>query len=162
MPVENFDAQMRFLKDQGGVVALKELMSGSPESTGGITCAVTFDDGYASVYDNAFPILGRLGLAATVYLTTAAIGDNAVGHSSANAGLYPCEPMLTWPLVRELDRGGITIGSHLSHHKDLTQLSRQQAIFELVSSRDAIELRTGSPCKDLSYPWGRTSRQVVT
>jgi len=162
VPAKNFDAQMRFLKDQAEVVALQELLSGAPSSSGSLTCAVTFDDGYASVYDNAFPILRSLGLTATVYLTTAAIGDNGVRHSSADAGLYPGEPTLTWPLVRELGSGGVTIGSHLSHHKDLTQLSPSQAILELVSSRAAIERRSGSPCRDLSYPWGRTSLQVVT
>lgn len=156
-----FEAQMRLLKDRARVVPLLELLSGPSASGGNPACAVTFDDGYASVYDNAFPIMRSLGLPATVYLTTGAIGDNGVRRSSSDAGLYPGEPMLTWSLVRELENGGITIGSHLSRHKDLTRLNREQAILELISSRDAIEHRIGSPCRDLSYPWGRTSAQVV-
>jgi len=161
VPVEAFEAQMRFLIEHGRVAGLKELLSGTLSTVSGITCALTFDDGYASIYDHAFPILRTLGLPATVYLTTSAVGADVSPHSPAGMGLYPEEPMMTWGMVRELSKGVFTIGSHLNHHKDLTGLNRCEGIIELLSSREAIERNTGSSCKDLSYPWGRTSPQVL-
>ena len=36
---------------------------------------ITFDDGYQSVYDEAFPVLQRYGMSATVFLT---VGDTGM------------------------------------------------------------------------------------
>lgn len=158
--IENFAAQMQFLKDRAQVVALAQLLSPQPLPQG-ITCSVTFDDGYAAVYDHALPVLRSLGLTATVYLTAAAVGDENANGCLKDPGLFPEQPMLTWPQVRDLDRNGIRIGSHLNRHVDLTRLSREPALVELTSSRKRIEDHTGSHCSDLSYPWGRTSPQVA-
>jgi peptidoglycan/xylan/chitin deacetylase (PgdA/CDA1 family) len=158
--VESFAAQMRFLKDRAQVVALAQLLSPQP-SPQGIMCAVTFDDGYAAVYDYALPVLRNLGLSATVYLTAAAVGDESANGCAQDPGLLPKQPMLTWAQVRDLVRNGIRIGSHLNRHVDLTRLRREPALMELTSSRKRIEHHTGSHCPDLSYPWGRTSPQVA-
>jgi peptidoglycan/xylan/chitin deacetylase (PgdA/CDA1 family) len=70
MPVDTFEQQMRFVAQRHRVVSLSELMvhlqSGSPETV----LALTFDDGYRDNYQNAFPILQRYGLPATIFLTT--------------------------------------------------------------------------------------------
>jgi peptidoglycan/xylan/chitin deacetylase (PgdA/CDA1 family) len=40
--------------------------------------AITFDDGYRSVYEHAFPILQEKGATATVYIISEAIGDSTM------------------------------------------------------------------------------------
>lgn len=40
------------------------------------TAAITFDDGFQSVYDVAFPILKRMGLPATVFVVTGLVGTD--------------------------------------------------------------------------------------
>src|SRR5213078_60716 len=57
------------------VVPLDALERGAP---GDRAVVITFDDGYASVYANAFPRLRRLGLPATVYLTTDVVDNRAL------------------------------------------------------------------------------------
>jgi CelD/BcsL family acetyltransferase involved in cellulose biosynthesis len=68
-----FEQQMRFVARHYRVVSLSELMSrledGSPEPV----VAITFDDGYQDNYHNAFPILQRYDLPATIFLTTGGI-----------------------------------------------------------------------------------------
>ena len=77
-PVEPrvFQKQMEFLKDCYNVVELQDLVTRSqqgklPERA----VAITFDDGYRDNYDYAFPILKKLGLPATIFVATAAVGN---------------------------------------------------------------------------------------
>ena len=122
------------------------------------TCAVTFDDGYASVHEHALPILEKYRFPASLYITTGLVGERAGRMSDADAGLLPGLPMLTWPQIRGLQRAGFMLGTHLVHHRDLTMLSREEAVAELKSSRNAIERHTDKECLDFAYPWGSASK----
>ena len=69
-----FEQEMRFLARHYKVVSLREVakrlsQGGPPEPV----VAVTFDDGFQDNYRNAFPILQRYGLPATIFLTTGSI-----------------------------------------------------------------------------------------
>jgi peptidoglycan/xylan/chitin deacetylase (PgdA/CDA1 family) len=70
--VSAFAEQMTFLKDHYQPITLSALLScvddARPPPRGAIV--VTFDDGFADNYYNAFPILRRLGIPATIFLPT--------------------------------------------------------------------------------------------
>lgn len=70
MPVEVFERQMRYLARRYKVVSMSGLLahlaSGCPDSV----MVITFDDGYRDNYENAFPVLQRYGMPATIFLTT--------------------------------------------------------------------------------------------
>ncbi len=73
----NFGQQIEALKHERTIVPLSwmisELRRGHlPEGT----AAVTFDDGYADVMRNGFPILENLNCPATIFLVTGAIGSS--------------------------------------------------------------------------------------
>jgi peptidoglycan/xylan/chitin deacetylase (PgdA/CDA1 family) len=72
----NFDAQMRHLARHYQVMPLSQIVArlraGAPLPPR--ACAITFDDGYADNYQLAYPILKRLGLPATFFLTTGFVG----------------------------------------------------------------------------------------
>lgn len=73
VPPRLFERQIDFLRRYYNIVPLERLSEpGCPERS----AVVTFDDGYRSVYTNAFPVLARQGLPATFYVATAAL-DNA-------------------------------------------------------------------------------------
>jgi peptidoglycan/xylan/chitin deacetylase (PgdA/CDA1 family) len=74
-PVNIFARQMQYLAETYHVISLEEAVeritaNDLPESA----IVITFDDGYRDNYLQAFPILKRLGLSATVFLATGAIG----------------------------------------------------------------------------------------
>lgn len=84
-----FDRQMRFIKKHFEVVKLSEgikrLYRGEIERP---TIAVTFDDGFRNNHDVAFPILKRLGVPATIFLTTGLIdSDDTVWFCRVNDAL---------------------------------------------------------------------------
>lgn len=153
---ENFRRQMSWLSYYAAVLDLDSVVKGEwIPSPSGLVCAITFDDGYASVYRSAFPILRELRLAATVYLVVEAIGETRRRSSNEFDGLYPDEDMLTWSEVKEMQGGGLHFGSHLLRHHDLTSLPAEEAEEQLKRSKQQIEERLGVPCTSFCYPWGR-------
>ena len=75
VPRERFAWQMRWLADHYTLVSLGEfadrLAAGGPLRW---VAAVTFDDGYAGVFEHALPILRELRVPATVFLVARAAG----------------------------------------------------------------------------------------
>ena len=95
VPPELFELQMGYLATSARVVAIEQLLFGQP-AAGEIPCAITFDDGYANVYEHALPILRKYGFPALVYVTTGLIGETSPHTSDEDPGVYPGHLMLTW------------------------------------------------------------------
>ena len=66
---------LRYLSSRYRVVPLAELLESVPEEP---TVAITFDDGFRSVHDNAWPLLRERGIPATCYLTTSVISNDTL------------------------------------------------------------------------------------
>ena len=77
---ETFDLHMRFLKSRFRVIPLEqgfeflEQKNNVSVANKKPLCAITFDDGWRDVYENAYPLLARHELPATVFLPTGYIG----------------------------------------------------------------------------------------
>ncbi len=79
------------------------------------------------------------------------------------AGAPGDEPFfLTWDQVRELDRGGMSVGSHTCSHKILTQIGDEEARRELRLSREKLEAELGRPVASLAFPNGDYSPAHMT
>jgi len=65
-----FNQQMGFVARHYKVVTLGELLAHLESESTEPVVAITFDDGYEDNYQNAFPVLQRYGLPATIFLTT--------------------------------------------------------------------------------------------
>jgi len=162
LDVISFRRQMEWLARNGAVVDLPDLIAGRwPQSTSDLTCAITFDDGYACVYENALPVLQEFGMSATIYLMTSGISSSVAFSSDSFPGLYSDERMLTWQQVRSLHEQRVAIGSHLVHHEDMSRLSRMRAEEELRDSKRVIEDRLGTTCNRFAYPFSHFTSEAV-
>ncbi len=114
--------------------------------------AITFDDGYQSVFDEAFPVLRRYNMTATVFLT---VGEKrGAGHDGRLPSLEG-RPMLSWNEIREMLGYGIAFGAHTLTHPDLTRLTSEQAEIEIYESKAIIEDELNTPVNCFAYPYGR-------
>ena len=67
---QNFSRQMEYLHRNFKVVSLTQAAEDLRENRiNEPTAVITFDDGYQNVCDVAYPLLSRLGLPATVFLS---------------------------------------------------------------------------------------------
>jgi peptidoglycan/xylan/chitin deacetylase (PgdA/CDA1 family) len=97
MPFQMFRAHLESLRRRFDLVDLEDVAA----APGRGRLALTFDDGYRGVYDNAFPLLREWGIPATIFLVTDRIGSS--------------EPLWWDKLLRAVEwlRGGIISGEGL-------------------------------------------------
>jgi len=95
--------------------------------------AITFDDGYQSVYTQAFPILQRYGFSATVFLT---VGEKGNRRPPERLPSIEGRSMLSWGEIKEMHRWGITFDAHTLTHPDLTRLALERVTAEICNSKD--------------------------
>jgi peptidoglycan/xylan/chitin deacetylase (PgdA/CDA1 family) len=144
---EVFRTQMRFLSKSGyQTCTLSQACSilDSSEPTGR-KVVVTFDDGYSNFYMHAFPILQEFGFTATMFLPTAFIGEAEQQFKGRDC--------LTWSNVREMQKFGISFGSHTVSHPQLYGLNRTDIERELTDSKKAIDDNTGYATESFAYPY---------
>ncbi len=120
--------------------------------------AITFDDGLASVAEEALPLLARRGHVATVFVVPSRVGsDNAWPGQPAG---IPTLPSMGWGELEALCEAGWEIGSHSLTHARLTAVSDAQLEEELGGAHQAILERIGAPPAVLAYPYGQVDDRV--
>lgn len=71
------------------------------------------------------------------------------------------ELILSWSEIREMSSDGISFGAHSVNHPILTNMPLEQAILEIIQSRNDIEGRLGQAITIFSYPDGAFSPELV-
>jgi peptidoglycan/xylan/chitin deacetylase (PgdA/CDA1 family) len=118
---------------------------------------ITFDDGYETVYEEAFPVLQCYGLSATVFLT---VGEKEEANPVHLLPSLNGRSMLSWNEIKEMNRWGITFGAHTLTHPDLTRLSLERVEVEIYDSKAIIEDALGVPVTSFAYPYGRYNYRI--
>ena len=106
---------------------------------------ITFDDGYVSNYELAYPLFQKYNLKATIFVIASRMGADNVEF-----------PHFSWEEAREMERSGlIDIESHSFTHPDFSRLSYAQTVVEMRLSKFAIESNLGKKCRYFAYPYGK-------
>lgn len=142
-----FRRHVDWLQGQGRIVGLGDALSGADGLEADRSFVLTFDDGYADFYENAFPLLRERRIPFTLYLTT--------GHIETGEPLHEGDRPLTWDMVSEMVESGlVTVGAHTHSHRDLRGLSLADVRAEVDRSNGLIEARTGRKARHFAYPKG--------
>lgn len=136
-----FDSQMKYLVDNGyKTISAEELVNGLLNHTDlGRAAVVTIDDGYADVYQYAYPVAQKYNIILNLMIPT---------------GLLDNPGYLTWKELSEMVNSGTVFAydhtwSHYPPRGDLEKLK-----WEIVTAKNQLEEHLGKPVKLFSYPFG--------
>jgi peptidoglycan/xylan/chitin deacetylase (PgdA/CDA1 family) len=151
VPSDEFAAQMEALKAAGWhAVTMDQLEAywkrGVPLGPGK-PVVLTFDNGYASQYENALPTLKRLGW----------VGNENIQLS----GLPPSQGGLTDAQVRGLIAAGWELDTQGISHADLITLDAAQLKYQVATARQTLQKRYGVPVNWFCYPSGHYNATVI-
>lgn len=144
-----FAAQMEWLHANGyRAVLLQELAQFGGHD--GKTVVLTFDDGYASFLDYAFPLLREYGFKAHL---------NIIGkHVGSFMDFGGNRPLLSWDEYRYLLGSGlVSLGCHSYNlHNSGGVLAATGEVLEkdLAQFQDTLRKETGSSTEVLAWPFG--------
>jgi peptidoglycan/xylan/chitin deacetylase (PgdA/CDA1 family) len=139
------------------VCALAELLL-QPEDADAV--ALTFDDGFDSFAERAWPVLRDHGLTATVFVVSDhAGGTNAWGGRAAPG--IPILPLMRWETLGRLAEAGVALGAHSRTHRDLRGASPNELEDELAGCAERIAGETGRRPSSFAYPFGFVDAAAV-
>ncbi len=112
---------------------------------------LTFDDGYASVHQEALPLLRGQGFQAIVFLVADRIGgsndwDVVIGEKPT--------ALMDRVQIEEWMQAGQEIGGHTLSHPSLVRLTPSEALREIVDGKKKLEDLFGRSIDHFSYPYG--------
>jgi len=159
-PPEQFEQHLSYLKNSHHhVVSLDEieyhLLSGTAIPQNAV--AITLDDGFEDNYTQAFPLLQKYALPASIFLATGVMGASNVWMQGRD---FPKRAMLNWAQIEEMSRYQITFGAHTVNHAKLSELDDSAAADEIIQSKHRIEDQLGRPCYHFAYPYGLFAKQT--
>jgi peptidoglycan/xylan/chitin deacetylase (PgdA/CDA1 family) len=117
----------------------------SPQTKG--ILSITFDDGYLTQYENAFPLMQKHNFKGSLYYTI-------------NTEAFPLKKMMSIENVIEMHNAGWEIGAHSVNHPKLDKLSPKELTYELeypleFFKKHEIEIKT------IVYPYWRYNEEVI-
>ena len=169
-----FEAQMKELKDRGiTVIPMQDLLAWKRgEKNIPPRCAViSFDDGWKSQYEVAWPIMKKFGYPFTMFIYTEGVRGGSLGGGGA----------ITWEQLAEMRDNGVDIQAHSATHQDLreghtitlaspggkktrTKLTgpqyEQWVQNEVVGSKELLEQRLGIKVNCFAVPFGNYNEHV--
>ena len=169
-----FEAQMKELKDRGiTVIPMQDLLAWKRgEKNIPPRCAViSFDDGWKSQYEVAWPIMKKYGYPFTMFIYTEGVRGGSLGGGEA----------ITWEQLADMRDNGVDIEAHSATHQDLreghnimlaaaggkrtrTKLTgpqyEQWVRNEVVGSKELLEQRLGIKVNCFAVPFGNYNEHV--
>jgi peptidoglycan/xylan/chitin deacetylase (PgdA/CDA1 family) len=169
-----FEAEMKELKDKGiTVISLQDLLAWKRgEKNIPPRCAViTFDDGWKSQYEVAWPIMKKFGYPFTLFIYTEGVRGGALGGGEA----------ITWEQLADLRDNGVDIQAHSATHQDLREGHSVMVIEpggkrtrkkltgadyekwvhnEVVGCKELLEQRLGIKVNCYAVPFGNYNEHV--
>jgi peptidoglycan/xylan/chitin deacetylase (PgdA/CDA1 family) len=169
-----FETEMQQLKDAGiTVISMQDLLAWKrgDKNIPPRSAVITFDDGWKSQYEVAWPIMKKFGYPFTMFIYTEGVRGGSLGGGEA----------ITWEQLADMRDNGVDIQAHSATHQDLreghnimlaapggkrtrTKLTgpqyEQWVQNEVVGSKQLLEQRLGIKVNCFAVPFGSYNEHV--
>lgn len=157
-----FEEHMEILANGFSVIALEDFYQClvSQRQPPPRSVVITFDDGYASVFQHAFPVLRRYGFPATIFQSVQFTEEQRLFQWDEQTfgdrpELFEHLRGLSWEEIGLMCASGlITMGSHTMSHPHLGRLSPEEIRYEVGESKRLLEQHTGREVTFFAFPGG--------
>jgi peptidoglycan/xylan/chitin deacetylase (PgdA/CDA1 family) len=150
IPPLTLDTHLQYISENYNVISLSNIYDSLtndielPENP----IVLTFDDGWRGVYTEAFPLLQKYDLRATIFLITSHYGEK--------------DGYLTKDQIQEMiDSGFVEIGNHTVHHPMLGFLNQNDIMKEIKDANASLKQDFGIHSTTFSYPGGSYNKLVL-
>lgn len=169
--VAEFEKQMQALKDNGfSVIGMQDFLAWrrGEKNIPAKSAIISLDDGWISVYENAWPVLKKFGYPFTLFIYLDYV--NTGGKS------------LTWEQLAEMRDAGVDIQCHTFSHGDLRSPLRKGSVDkrtmaiiendiktrgvdgwmrkEIIEAKLVLEKQLGIKCNVFAYPFGNFNQKA--
>ncbi len=148
--IDQFEAHLKVVAERGlNVMALPDILAalkagrGLPERT----VALTIEGAFLSVYTEAWPRLREAELPFTLFVSTDAIDEGRRSHMS-------------WDQLREIVRGGATIGNQTATYRQMPPRGRESNDRDIKEATRRLREELGVTPELFAYPYGAMSLAV--
>ncbi|MCK4730461.1 MAG: polysaccharide deacetylase family protein [Candidatus Aenigmarchaeota archaeon] len=149
---KNFESIIKYLKKNYRIISFGEFKDyflkgkNPPENS----IIITFDDGFKSVYKEAFPVILREKIPIMVYLISNSLEGKTMKYHSMETIHY-----LSLKDIKKMQKSTfVAFGSHTKSHRCLSSLSLKERGNEIRGSKHVIEKMIGEKIEDFSFPYG--------
>ena len=149
--IEQFIAHTNeLIKDKYNVIRLDKVIDGIKGKIDlkDRSVSITIDDAYLSVYTKAWPILKKLNLPFTLFISTDVIDNDFSNY-------------MNWDQIRELVDNGVLVGSQTKSHPHLHRLNSKQILNEIEHSNNRFIKELGFKLKLFAYPYGEYDNKTI-
>jgi peptidoglycan/xylan/chitin deacetylase (PgdA/CDA1 family) len=122
--------------------------------------AITFDDGFLNFTSSGMPVLRHMGLPATIFVVSEAVGGTNAWGGRETPGI-PTLALMRWQELEAAHTAGFEIGAHTRTHADLTTLSSAQVEDEIAGCVERIVAELGKRPRRFAYPYGAVNDAVA-
>lgn len=142
VPPDQFELQMASLNNHKYKSITVSQLFDLPQTN---KVALTFDDGYKNLIQNAFPVMQKYHLIGTAHIIVNDVGKDGY---------------MDWDDIKTLKKAGWEIGSHTLSHPDLSTISLAQASSQIFESKKVLEQNLGVTIESFCYPSGKYNADV--
>ncbi len=121
--------------------------------------AVTFDDAFEDVIENAVPELVKRKVPAVIFVTTDVLGQ--FGSWWPESAPERNRPIATAKQLQELPVEWISVGAHTKTHPRLSTLNEAEAKSEILEPRASLAALLGRTIDTFSFPYGDFNEKLI-